>query len=92
MRVSTVVRLTAYSVLLLGIGVSAQQPPAPPPTPDTPAITAMIEAARKAAAKYAQPAASTLVVVGDRAAIEADLAKLHAGEIVVLDAEGQPAR
>jgi metallo-beta-lactamase class B len=49
MRVSIVARLTAYSVLL-GIGVSAQQPPAPPPTPDTPAITAMIEAARKAAA------------------------------------------
>jgi hypothetical protein len=32
------------------------------------------------------------VVVGDRAAIEADLEKLHTGEIVVLDAEGEPAR
>ena len=37
-------------MLLLGVGLSAQQPSGAPPTPDTPAITAMIEAARKAAA------------------------------------------
>jgi metallo-beta-lactamase class B len=47
MRVSIDVKRTALSVLLLGVGLSAQQSP---PVPDTPAVTAMIEAARKAAA------------------------------------------
>jgi len=41
---------TVLAVVMLGIGLSAQQPPAPPAPADTPAITAMIEAARKAAA------------------------------------------
>ena len=50
MRVSLDAKLTAVSVLLVGLSLSAQQPPAAPPRPDTPAITAMIDAARKAAA------------------------------------------
>jgi len=50
MRVSLDAKLAASSILLLSLGLAAQQPPAPPPTPDTPAITAMIEVARKAAA------------------------------------------
>ena len=50
MRVSLAVKLAASSVLLLGPGMLAQQPPAPPSAPDTPAVTAMIDAARKAAA------------------------------------------
>ena len=51
MRVSIDVKLTACSSCCSAvIGLSAQQPPAAPPRPDTPAITAMIEAARKAAA------------------------------------------
>ena len=50
MRVSIDVKRTALSVLLLGVGLSAQQSPPAPPVPDTPAVTAMIEAARKAAA------------------------------------------
>ena len=50
MRVSLDAKLTALSVLLLGVGLSAQQPPPAPAKPDTPDITAMIEAARKAAA------------------------------------------
>jgi metallo-beta-lactamase class B len=50
MRVSIDVKRTALSVLLLGVGLSAQQSPPAPPAPDTPAVTAMIEAARKAAA------------------------------------------
>lgn len=49
MRVSLGARASALFVVLLGISLSAQQPPAPA-KPDTPAITAMIEAARKAAA------------------------------------------
>jgi len=50
MRVSIAVKWTALSVLLFGAGLSAQQSPPAPPAPDTPAVTAMIEAARKAAA------------------------------------------
>jgi metallo-beta-lactamase class B len=42
--------LAATAVLVLGSALSAQQPPGAAPPPDTPAITAMIEAARKAAA------------------------------------------
>ena len=43
-------RATAVAVVILSIGLSAQQPPAAQPPADTPAITATIEAARKAAA------------------------------------------
>src|SRR4051812_18542808 len=50
MRVSLNVKPAALSLLLLGAGLSAQQPPPAAPAPDTPAVTAMIEAARKAAA------------------------------------------
>jgi len=51
MRVSLgVSSAAALAAAMLCVGLSAQQPPAPPAPPDTPAITAMIEAARKAAA------------------------------------------
>ena len=41
--------------------------------------------------KYVLPARSSLLLVGDRAKIEAGLRELDAGEIVVLDVEGKPA-
>ena len=49
-----------------------------------------LEAAREAAARYAKPEASAIVVVGDRTAVEAPLRELDLGEVVVVDAEGQP--
>ncbi len=51
-----------------------------------------LEAARAAAVKYARPEKAALVLVGDRAKIEPGLKELNAGEIVLLDAEGKPAR
>ncbi len=50
-----------------------------------------LEAARGAAAKYGKPGTARLLLVGDRAKIEAGVKELGLGEIVVLDAEGQPA-
>jgi zinc protease len=50
-----------------------------------------LQQAQAVAARFARPEASSLLVVGDRRAIEAGLAELHAGEIVALDAEGRPA-
>jgi zinc protease len=52
---------------------------------------ATIESALAAAKKYARPAAATLLLVGDRSAIEGGLRELNLGEIVVLDVEGKPA-
>lgn len=49
-----------------------------------------LDAARAAAARYAKPEASAIVVVGDRATIEPSLRELKAGEIVVIDDEGKP--
>ena len=43
-----------------------------------------------AAAKYADPANSSLLVVGDLAKIEAGIRELKLGEIVILDYEGRP--
>jgi zinc protease len=42
-----------------------------------------------AASKYVLPAKSSLLLVGDRAKIEAKVKALNLGEIVVLDAEGR---
>ena len=51
-----------------------------------------LEAARAAAGKYARPEKAALLLVGDRAKIEPGLKELNLGEIVLLDAEGKPAR
>ncbi|HYE16244.1 MAG TPA: pitrilysin family protein, partial [Pyrinomonadaceae bacterium] len=50
-----------------------------------------LAAANAAAAKYAAPAGTTLLLVGDLSKIEAGLRELNLGEIVVLDVEGRPA-
>ncbi|MCW5958858.1 MAG: insulinase family protein [Pyrinomonadaceae bacterium] len=42
------------------------------------------------AAKYAAPAGTTLLLVGDLAKIESGIRELNLGEIVVLDVEGNP--
>lgn len=42
------------------------------------------------AAKYAAPAGTALLLVGDRAKIEAGIRELNLGEIVFLDVEGKP--
>jgi zinc protease len=52
--------------------------------------TATLEQALAAATKYARPEAATLLLVGDRAKIEAGIRELQLGEIVILDAEGKP--
>ena len=54
--------------------------------------TTKLEATLAAARKHARPDAAALLVVGDRAKIEPGLRELGAGEIVVLDAEGKPAK
>lgn len=51
-----------------------------------------LEAARAAVDKYARPEKAALLLVGDRAKIEPGLKELNLGEIVLLDAEGKPAR
>ena len=51
-----------------------------------------LASALAAVRKYARPETAGLLVVGDRAKIEAGLKELKLGEIVVLDAEGKPAR
>jgi zinc protease len=52
---------------------------------------ATLEATRAAAKKYARPEASAVLVVGDRAKIQAGIEELKLGEVVVLDEEGRPA-
>ena len=49
-----------------------------------------LEAARAAAKKYAEPSRATVLLVGDRAKIEAGVREVKLGEIVVIDAEGKP--
>ena len=49
-----------------------------------------LEGARTAAAKYAKPTAAAILLVGDRAKIEAGIRETNLGEIVLLDAEGKP--
>ena len=43
-----------------------------------------------AAKKYVLPGSASMLLVGDRAKIEAGLKALKLGEIVVLDVEGKP--
>ena len=49
-----------------------------------------IEQITAASKKYVQPAQASLLLVGDRAKIEAKVKALNLGEIVVLDSEGKP--
>jgi zinc protease len=51
---------------------------------------ATLAAVNAAAAKYVVPGKSTLILVGDRSKIEAGVRELNLGEVVILDAEGQP--
>ena len=48
-----------------------------------------LAAVNAAAAKYAAPANTTLVLVGDLSKIEPGIRELNLGEIVILDAEGK---
>jgi zinc protease len=52
---------------------------------------ASLDDAVATAKKYAQPDRGTLLLVGDRAKIEAGLKELNLGPVVVLDVEGKPA-
>jgi zinc protease len=45
-----------------------------------------------AAQKYAKTEKAGLLLVGDRAKIEAGVKELNMGELVVLDAEGKPVK
>jgi zinc protease len=45
-----------------------------------------------AAKKYARPERASLLLVGDRAAIEAGVKELKLGEIVIIDVEGRPVK
>jgi zinc protease len=51
-----------------------------------------LESALAATRTWVKPASASIVVVGDRAKIEAGLRELGLGGVVVLDAEGKPAR
>jgi zinc protease len=53
---------------------------------------ATLAAVNAAAQKYATPAKSTLILVGDLSKIEAGIRELNLGDGVVLDAEGRPVR
>jgi zinc protease len=52
--------------------------------------TAPIAAVHAVAQRYADPRRATLLLVGDRAKIEAGVRSLGLGEIVMLDAQGRP--
>jgi len=43
-----------------------------------------------AAAKYAAPAGTSILLVGDLSKIEAGIRELNLGEVVILDVEGKP--
>ncbi len=49
-----------------------------------------LAAANAAAAKYAAPAGTSILLVGDLSKIEAGIRELNVGEIVILDVEGKP--
>jgi zinc protease len=55
-------------------------------------LGASVTAVNAAAAKYAAPTGTTLLLVGDRSKIEAGLRELKAGDIVLLDVEGRPVK
>ena len=52
-------------------------------------LGASLAAVNAAASKYAAPAGTTFLLVGDRSKIEAGLKDLNAGEVVILDVEGR---
>ncbi len=52
---------------------------------------ATLSAVNAAAQKYARPSGATLLLVGDLSKIEAGVRELNLGEVVILDAEGNPA-
>ncbi len=52
---------------------------------------ANLAAVNAAAAKYAAPSGTTLLLVGDLSKIEAGVRELNLGEYVILDVEGKPA-
>ena len=51
---------------------------------------ASLESVNAAAQKYAKPSGASLLLVGDASKIESGLRELNLGEIVMLDAEGNP--
>jgi len=51
-----------------------------------------IGAVNSAAAKYAAPAGTSILLVGDLSKIEAGIRELNLGEVVILDVEGKPVR
>jgi zinc protease len=51
-----------------------------------------LAAVNAAAAKYANPAGTSLLLVGDLSQIEAGIRELNLGEIVILDVEGRPVK
>jgi zinc protease len=51
---------------------------------------ATLDATLAAAKKYARPERAAIVLVGDRAKIEAGLRDLKIGEVVIVDSEGKP--
>ncbi|HKR01504.1 MAG TPA: pitrilysin family protein [Pyrinomonadaceae bacterium] len=51
---------------------------------------ATLSAVNAAAKKYAVPASTMMLLVGDRSKIEADVRELKVGDVVILDAEGKP--
>jgi zinc protease len=53
-------------------------------------MSASLAQVNAAAAKYAAPAGTSLLLVGDLSKIEADVRDLNLGEIVRLDVEGKP--
>lgn len=53
---------------------------------------ATLDQANAAARKYAVPANTTLLLVGDRSKIEKGIRELNPGEIVFLNVEGKPAK
>jgi zinc protease len=44
------------------------------------------------AAKYAAPAGTAILLVGDLSQIEAGIRELNLGEVIVLDVEGKPVK
>jgi zinc protease len=51
---------------------------------------AALAGVQAAARRYAVPADSSLLLIGDRGKIEGGVRSLHAGDVIVVDAEGNP--
>jgi hypothetical protein len=52
--------------------------------------TVQLAAVNAAAAKYAAPAGTSLLLVGDLSQIEPGVRGLNLGDVVILDVEGKP--